>query len=193
MARKPVRRGNSPSYSDYRRLTPDENEREGFTRKARRYVLKSVQRLTNHTPTLSARAHETLRTRQEYGLAKPEIATEARKHGALTYKTATARETATKTRNRAFETTFLKKAERDAAHGKSIKKFAGKTRGKTSLKVSVDTATDARNNNNKRLNGDHIPDGEYQAMMDYMSHYGDPHYQLMRGSPDVKGLRQITQ
>ena len=31
------------SYSDYRRLSPDENERQGFSRKARHYVLKSVK------------------------------------------------------------------------------------------------------------------------------------------------------
>ena len=93
MARKRSRRSSSRrphSYSDYRRLSPDENERAGFSRKARRYVLKSVRRLTKRTSTISARAQETLRTQQEYGFAKPELATEARKAGRLQHQQPTA-------------------------------------------------------------------------------------------------------
>ena len=61
----------SHSYSDYRRLSPDENERQGFSRKARQYVLKSIKRVTKHTPSITARAHETLRTRQVPGWRRP--------------------------------------------------------------------------------------------------------------------------
>jgi hypothetical protein len=60
------------SYSDYRRLSPEENERQGFSRKARHYVLKIVKRVTGRTPSITARAHETLRTHQLHGLASPD-------------------------------------------------------------------------------------------------------------------------
>ena len=116
---KTPRIGRAPSYSDFRRLTPDENEREGFSRKARRYVLKSVRRLTKRTPTISARQHETLRTQQEYGFAKPEIATHARQHGALAYKTAAQREAVAKARvkreGKGYVSHFLQSTLGDAA------------------------------------------------------------------------------
>ena len=76
------------SYSDYRRLSPDENERQGFSRTARHYVLKIVKRLTSRTPSISARAHETLRARQLHGLATPEHATMARREGGISYSSA---------------------------------------------------------------------------------------------------------
>ena len=86
--RKSSRRNGSRarhSYSDYRRLSPDENERQGFSRTARHYVLKGVKRVTPHTPSISARAHETLRARQLHGLASPEQATTARREGGISY------------------------------------------------------------------------------------------------------------
>ena len=72
-------------YSDYRRATPAENVKLGFSRKARHYVPKSVKRVTKRTPSITARAHETLRTRQVHGLASPEQATQARREGGLSY------------------------------------------------------------------------------------------------------------
>ena len=72
------------SYSDYRRLSPEENElRLGWSRKARHYILKSVKRVTPRTASITARAHETLRTRQVHGMASPEQATRARREGGL--------------------------------------------------------------------------------------------------------------
>ena len=65
-------------YSDFRRATPAENIKLGFSRTARHYVPKSVKRVTKRTQSLTARAHETLRTRQVHGLASPEQATQAR-------------------------------------------------------------------------------------------------------------------
>ena len=76
------------SYSDYRRLSPEENERQGFSRKARHYVLKIVKRVTGRTPSITARAHETLRTHQLHGLASPEQATMARREGGISYSSA---------------------------------------------------------------------------------------------------------
>ena len=98
---KPSRRNGSRtrhSYSDYRRLSPDENERQGFSRTARHYVLKNVKRVTQRTPSITARAHETLRTRQVHGLASPEQATQARREGGLSYSSARPSETGRKGR-----------------------------------------------------------------------------------------------
>ena len=74
-----------PRYSDFRRATPAENVKLGASRKARRYVPNSVKRVTKRTPSMTARAHETLRTRQVHGLASPEQATQARREGGLSY------------------------------------------------------------------------------------------------------------
>jgi hypothetical protein len=76
------------SYSDYRRLSPTENERLGFTRTARHYVLKNVAPVTPRTSSITARAHETLRARQLHGLASPEQATMARREGGISYSSA---------------------------------------------------------------------------------------------------------
>ena len=62
----------SASYSAFRRASPVENVRMGYSSKARRYVLAaSGGKVTQRTPSISARAHETLRTRQVHGLASP--------------------------------------------------------------------------------------------------------------------------
>ena len=45
----------SASFADFVRLTPEQNVKLGFSRKARRYVLKNVKRVTKATPTISAR------------------------------------------------------------------------------------------------------------------------------------------
>ena len=92
-------------------------------------------------------------------------------------------------RSQEFTAQFLVKVQADIANGTLIKKAGGKNRGKISLRVRSDSATAAFENRRKRLAGEHIPDGEYQAMLDYMAHYNDPYYELLRGSPDVKGSR----
>ena len=80
--RKSPTRGGSRqrhSYSDYRRLTPTENEMQGRSRKARHYVLKNVKRVTLRTPSITARAHETMRARQVHAsrlLNKPRLRVE---------------------------------------------------------------------------------------------------------------------
>jgi hypothetical protein len=92
-------------------------------------------------------------------------------------------------RNRKFTADFIAKVQADIARGTLIKKAGGKDKGKASLRVRNDSATQALENSCKRLAGQHIPDGEYQAMLDYMAHYDAPFYELLRGSPDVKGSR----
>jgi hypothetical protein len=104
-------------------------------------------------------------------------------------KTATNKRVASQPRSHAFTAQFLAKVQADIANGTLIKKANGKNRGKVSLRVRSDSATAALENRSKRIAGEHIPDGEYQAMLDYMAHYNDPYYELLRGSPDVKGSR----
>jgi hypothetical protein len=92
-------------------------------------------------------------------------------------------------RSQEFTAEFLAKVQADIARGAVIEKAGGKNKGKRLLKVRSDTARQALENSRKRLNGEHIPDGEYQAMLDYMAHYNAPYYEILRGSPDVKGSR----
>jgi hypothetical protein len=88
-----------------------------------------------------------------------------------------------------FPARFVEQARLDAAKGTRIVKAGGKDKDKPSLRVRVNTASEALENRKKRLSGEHIPDGEYQAMLDYMAHYNDPFYERLRNSPDVKGSR----
>src|SRR5262249_21817999 len=86
------------SFADLVRLTPEQNVKLGYSRKARRYVRKDVKRLTKTTPTISARQYETKKTRERFGLT-PEQATEARRRGALSYVSAAQRERVAKAAN----------------------------------------------------------------------------------------------
>lgn len=90
-----------------------------------------------------------------------------------------------------FPAYFLERVKADAAKRTRIEKADGKNKGSVSFVIRNNTAVAALENRTKRLRGEHIPDGEYQAMMDYMAHYNDPYYTLMRGSPDVKGSRIV--
>jgi hypothetical protein len=76
----------SVSYSALRRATPAENEKLGFGRLARHYVRADVTKVTKRTASITAKAAETKRTKERYGLATPELATRARREGALSYE-----------------------------------------------------------------------------------------------------------
>jgi hypothetical protein len=78
------------SFSDFVRLTPEQNVKLGLSRKARHYVLKG-RRITKATPTISARQFETKRASELFGLT-PERATQARRYGAVSYVSADQRE-----------------------------------------------------------------------------------------------------
>jgi hypothetical protein len=183
--RKPPKRARAPSHSDYRRLTPDENERQGFTRKARRYVLKTVQKLTKRLPSISARQHETLRTQQEYGLAKPEVATAARQQGALTYKSASARETAAKGRDSVFKRRLPIEIERSAAKGARIPEYgkSGHRKGRGGYRVRRKHAPHVADLRLRRLDGEYLDNGDWHLLIDFAEYYGDPKRALLRSSP----------
>jgi hypothetical protein len=80
----------SASFSDFVRLTPEQNAKLGLSPKARHYVLKGG-RITKAAPTISARQFETKRAAELFGLT-PERATQARRHGAVSYVSADQRE-----------------------------------------------------------------------------------------------------
>ncbi len=191
MARKPksgivkrVREGKTPSYSDFRRLSPDENEREGFSRKARRYVLKSVWKLTKRTPTISARQHETLRTRQEYGVVSPEIATQARRHGALSYKTGAVQETATKVSEKAYLKKLEKGIAQAAQSGARITEYSGPGIKKNqTFKARRWHAGEVTELRTRKLSGEELTQAEYSMLMDYSERFKDPMRALLRQSP----------
>jgi hypothetical protein len=79
------------SYSNFVRLTPKQNVKLGFSPKARHYALRGTKRVTKATPTISARQFETKRASELFGLT-PEKATEARRHGVVSYVSADQRE-----------------------------------------------------------------------------------------------------
>ena len=193
------------SYSDYRRLSPDENELQGHSRKARHYVLKGVKRVTKRTTSISARSHETLRTRQLYGLASPEIATKAREHGGLTYRSEQARVTAQKNKDAAY----LKKLRRDiedaARRHERIAEYAGpgepkpatKQVGKGRRSYPVRTGFRAKewhagyveDLRERKLAGEELDNGDWHMMMDYAERFKDPARHLLRASPGSFGVR----
>src|ERR1700677_1915213 len=80
----------SASYLDFVRLTPEQNVKLGLSLKARHYALKGG-RITKATPTISARQFETKRAHELFGLS-PEMATQARQRGAISYASADQRE-----------------------------------------------------------------------------------------------------
>ena len=80
MAKKRYRWLSNVSYDALRRASPAENVRMGFT-PARRYVSANGRKVIKSTRSISARQAETRRVRERYGMASPEIATEARKRG----------------------------------------------------------------------------------------------------------------
>jgi hypothetical protein len=88
-----------------------------------------------------------------------------------------------------FPAYFMDQVLADAAKRTRIDKAGGKNKGKHSLVVRRKSASDALENRAKRLRGAHIPDGEYQMMLDYSAHYNDPYYERLKASPDVKGSR----
>ena len=81
----------SAPYSEFRRLTPEQNVKLGLSPKGRHYVPRDVKRVTKATPTISARQYETKKARELFGLT-PGQATEARRQGAISYVSADQRE-----------------------------------------------------------------------------------------------------
>ncbi len=172
------------SRSEFRRLTPTENTKLGFSPKARHYVLNSTKRLTKSTPTISARQYETKRAGELFGLS-PEKATEARRQGAIDYATADQRERVAKAARTRIKKRIAKGAEtrmrlptnspNPRKHGRTIMLRPGDAERYQGLKQ-------------RRLGGEELPIGEWVWMMDIGEYFGDPDVGFMRGSPTSGGF-----
>jgi hypothetical protein len=177
------------STSSYPRLSPVENVKAGFSRKARRYVKRDVSRIGKRTATISHRQHETLRTKERYHIATPELATEARKRGALSYSSLVQRESVAK----AAVTREGKKYRiaLEARDGQYIEAHSPRRRRE---RVHITAASIERylENRRKKLNDEYIPDGDWQQMMDIARAVGDARAPLLRGSPGAFGFRGAT-
>jgi hypothetical protein len=178
----------SASFADFTRLTPEQNVKLGLSPKARHYVLKATKRLSNATPTISARQFETKRARELFRLT-PEKATEARQHGAIAYVSADQRERVAKaaiTREEAKVIAEIKKLRASGGHVPSYS--PDQRRHGSSYAISADAEHGYRAIRRRKLAGEHIPDGEWQWFIDYARRLKDPQYELLRGSPAAFGF-----
>jgi hypothetical protein len=177
----------SASYSDFIRLTPQQNAKLGLSLKARHYALKGA-RLTKATPTISARQFETKRASELFGLT-PERATQARRHGAVSYVSADQRERVAKAAITREETKVIAEIKKLRASGRHVPSYSpDKRRHGTSHSVSEYAERRYRALRRRKLAGEHIPDGDWQWLVDYARRFKDPKYELMRGSPAAFGF-----
>jgi hypothetical protein len=178
----------SASYLDFVRLRPEQNAKFGLSPGARHYALKG-QRITKATPTISARQFETKRASELFGLT-PEKATQARRHGAISYVSADQRERVAKaaiTREENKVVAAIKKLRTAGEHVPS--NSPDKRRHGSSYPESEYAERRYRALRRRKLAGEHIPDGDWQWLVDYARRFKDPKYELMRGSPAALGFK----
>ena len=176
------------SFSDFKRLSPEQNVKLGLSPKARRYVLKDAQRITKSTPTISARQFETKRARELFGVT-PEKATQARRHGAISYVSADQRERVAKAAITREENNVVAAIKKLRASGETVPSNSpDKRRHGTSHPISEHAEGRYRAIRRRKLAGEHIPDGEWQWFIDHARRLKDPQYELLRGSPAAFGF-----
>jgi hypothetical protein len=176
--RRPPKWLASALHEGLRRASPAENVRMGFSATARRYVKAGAQKVTKSTASVSARQAETKRVRKLYGLATPEIATKAREHGALSYRTARTAETAAKTKQAAY-LRRLRKA------GRSHQRIVGQYNPdkKHWFKASPEKVSRVEELRDRKLRGEFIEDqGEWFMMIRFAEDLGDPALHILRSS-----------
>src|SRR5271166_4990629 len=182
----------SASFSDFTRLTPEQNVKLGLSPKARHYVLATTKRVTKATPTISARVFETKRARELFGLT-PEQATEARRHGAIPYTSADQRERVAKAAITREETKVIAEIKKLRASGEQVPSNSpDQRRHGSSYAISADAEHSYRAIRRRKLAGEFIPDGEWQWFIDYARRLKDPQYELLRGSPAAFGFSLIA-
>jgi hypothetical protein len=157
----------------------------GFSPKARRYVSADVHKVTKRTASISARAADTKRTQERYGFPTRELATEARRAGALQYTSADQRERVAKAA-RTRVVTRVKKAvgRREAVPTNS----PNKRRHGRIVTLRQGDADRYRDLKRRRLAGETLPIGDWVWLMDVGQFYGDPDVDFMRGSPSSFGF-----
>jgi hypothetical protein len=178
----------SASYTDFIRLTPEQNVKVGLSPRARHYALRGIRRVTKATPTISARQFETKRASELFGLT-PERATQARRHGAVSYVSADQRERVAKAAITREETKVIAEIKKLRASGRHVPSYSpDKRRHGTFHPVSEHAEGRYRAIRRRKLGGEHIPDGEWQWFIDYARSLKDPKYELLRGSPAAFGF-----
>jgi hypothetical protein len=168
----------SVSHEALRRASPAENVKMGFSPKARRYVKTDARKITKATASVSARQAETKRVRKYYGVASPEIATKAREHGALSYRTAQTAETASKTKQSAY-LRRLRKA------GQNRQRIVGEYNPdeRHSFKASPGKASRVETLRGRKLRGEFIEDqNEWFMMIRFAEDLADPALHILRSS-----------
>jgi hypothetical protein len=177
----------SASFSDFVRLTPEQNAKLGLSPKARHYVLRGA-RITKATPTISARQFETKRASELFGLT-PEKATQARQRGAVSYVSADQRERVAKAAITREENKVVAAIKSLRASGETVPSNSpDKRRHGTSHPISEHAEGRYRAIRRRKLAGEHIPDGEWQWFIDHARRLKDPQYELLRGSPAAFGF-----
>ena len=175
-------------FSDFKRLSPEQNVKLGLSPKARRYVLKDAQRITKSTPAISARQFETKRARELFGVT-PEKATQARRHGAISYVSAHQRERVAKAAITREENKVVAAIKKLQSFGEAVPSNSpDKRRHGTSHPISEHAEGRYRAIRRRKLAGEHIPDGEWQWFIDHARRLKDPQYELLRGSPAAFGF-----
>lgn len=187
-----ARRLGKASFEDLVRLTPEQNARLGFSPKARRYIDKHAKRISRATPTLSARQAETKRSKGLFGLT-PEQATEARRHGLISYVSADQRERVAKAAITREENKVVAEIKKRQASGDRVPSYSpDKRRHGSSYSISADAERRYRVVRRRKLAGEHIHDGEWHWFIDYARRFKDPRYELLRGSPGAFGFSLVA-
>jgi hypothetical protein len=185
-------------YTDYRRATPSQNVRMGYSPTARRYIRASVTKVSAHTQSISARQYETMRVYTLHGVASPEIATKARAQGAIGYKSAQARATARDNIAKAYEKRTIKHIVDDVASGKRIRQrttggaYATGKRAANGYRLPPDAASRYFELRELRLNGDWIDEGDWHFLMDMGYQYDDPMINALRAYPPSYNVREAS-
>jgi hypothetical protein len=182
--------------SDFRRMTATEHRRLGIKPSRRLYVRKDVGRVTELTPTISMNKYYNLKTREETGLASRHVATEARAHGGLGYKSAQAEQTAAKISDRAFEKRVGKAIDKDVKDGVRIRDTnrdgsfktgkRGTKRGWLLKPGDGDWYVETRR---RKLAGEWIDPGDWHKLATMAHRYGDPKLPALYAYPPSFGVR----
>jgi hypothetical protein len=176
------------SFSDFKRLSPEQNVKLGLSPKARRYVLKDAQRIMKSTPAISARQFETKRARELFGVT-PEKVTQARRHGAISYVSADQRERVAKAAITREEKNVVAAIKKLRSSGEAVPSYSpDKRRHGTSHPISEHAEGRYRAIRRCKLAGEHIPDGEWQWFVDHARRLKDSQYELLPGSPAAFGF-----
>lgn len=181
----------------YRRLTPQENIKAGYTLLARHYVLETTKKITEKTPTLTHRQYRTRQERERHGVASPEIATRAREAGAIPYRSGRAAETAGKIRRSAYVKRLHREILKAAQNGDRINEYSGpgeikrdRSGNRRGFKAQVWHANYVEDLRERKLTGEQLDNGDWHMMMDYAERFKDPARHILRASPGSFAVKE---